>query len=68
MAPHAALDPGPYLLGERFSGCDIFVYMLTTWRPDEAGMLARCENVASCAALVIGRPAVQRIQKTNGRA
>ena len=64
----AALDPGPYLLGERFSGCDIYVYMLTTWHPDEAGLLARCANVARCVELVVQRPAVQRIQEAHGRA
>lgn len=63
----AALDPGPYLLGERFSGCDIYVYMLSTWHPDEIGLLARCKHVARCADLVVGRPAVQRIQEAHGR-
>ncbi|MFQ5785370.1 MAG: glutathione S-transferase family protein [Alphaproteobacteria bacterium] len=62
----AALDPGPYMLGRRFSGCDIYVYMLTTWHPEGDGFLAGCPNVARCVDLVTARPAVRRMMKAHG--
>jgi glutathione S-transferase len=27
----AGLTPGPYLLGDRFSGADLYLHMLTRW-------------------------------------
>ncbi len=62
----AALDPGPYLLGERFSGCDIYVYMLTTWHPDGNSFLESCAGVARLVELVTQRPAVRRMMKAHG--
>ncbi len=61
-----ALDPGPYMLGERFSGCDIYVYMLTTWHPDGSGFLETCPNVARLVDLVTQRPAVRRMMQAHG--
>ncbi len=63
-----SLDPGPYLLGERFSACDIFVYMLTTWHPKGDEFLATVPNVVRCVERVVQRPAVQRAMKSHGLA
>ena len=64
----AALDPGPYLLGDVFSACDLYVYMLTTWHPDGDAFLATVPNVARCVERVIKRPAVRRAMKSHGQA
>lgn len=60
-----ALDPGPYLLGDRFSACDLYVYMLATWHPDGDGFLEGVPNVARCIDKVIQRPAVRRAMKSH---
>lgn len=56
-----ALDPGPFLLGDRFSACDLHLHMLTTWHDDPNAFLDRFPNIARCVARVIKRPAVQRM-------
>lgn len=61
-----ALDPGPYLLGDRFSACDLYLYMLTTWHPDGDGFLGRVPNVVRCIDKVTQRPAVRRAMKSHG--
>jgi glutathione S-transferase len=37
----AALDPGPYLLGGRFSAADLYLATLASWRPDLERKTAR---------------------------
>jgi len=62
-----------WLLGDRFSACDIYMHMLTLWHvprhlydpnvstlPSEA-FFERFENVRRTAAAVAQRPAVQKI-------
>jgi len=61
-----ALDPGPYLLGDQFSACDLYVAMLVTWHPDYESFLAEVPNVARCVERVFQRPAVQRAMKSHG--
>ena len=64
----AALEPGPYLLGDVFSACDLYVYMLTTWHPEGDAFLDSVPNVVRCNALVTQRPAVRRAMKSHGLA
>ena len=65
----SALDPGPYLLGERFSACDLYVYMLATWHPKgDAAFLPTVPKVARCIERVVQRPAVQRAMTVHGLA
>ena len=63
-----ALDPGPYLLGDMFSACDLYVYMLTTWHPEGDSFLERVPNVVRCIERVIQRPAVRRAMKSHNLA
>jgi glutathione S-transferase/GST-like protein len=56
-----ALNPGPYLLGERFSAVDIYLWMLAAWHPDPQQMLERNPRVERLVALVQARPAIARI-------
>ena len=62
----ACAAPGPYLLGERFSACDLHLHMLTLWHQDTNAMRARHPHVKRCAERVEQRPAVQRILKDHG--
>lgn len=62
----ACKAPGPYLLGENFSGCDLFIQMLSVWHRDTDAMRRRYTHVKRCVELVEQRPAVQRIMRDHG--
>ena len=62
----ACASPGPFLLGEAFSACDLHLQMLTIWHRDTQAMRARYPHVKRCAELVEQRPAVQRIMQDHG--
>jgi len=55
-----ALVPGPWLLGERYSACDIYLYMLSTWLADEHTPISAFPNAARCVDRVAARPEVAR--------
>jgi glutathione S-transferase/GST-like protein len=57
----AALNPGPYLLGETFSAADIYLWMLAAWHPEPAKMLASNPRVKQLVELVQARPAIARV-------
>lgn len=59
---------GPYLLGERYSLADAFLFMLSTWQDPMPDIYGRFKNVKRCADLVRARPAVQRTLPANGLA
>ncbi|HEY3146188.1 MAG TPA: glutathione S-transferase family protein [Dongiaceae bacterium] len=56
---------GPYLLGDRFSGADIFAYMLSTWQQCCPNTYERFPNLKRLADLVAARPAMQRVIQKN---
>jgi glutathione S-transferase/GST-like protein len=56
----AALDPGPYLLGETFSAVDIMLWMLIQWHPEPTRLFERAPRVERFAGLVQERPAIAR--------
>ena len=59
-------EKGPYFLGDRFSGCDAFLFMLANWREPVPDLYSRFKHVKRCADAVRARPAVQRILPANG--
>jgi len=61
-------EKGPYFLGDRYSGCDAFLFMLSSWQDPLPDIYSRFKNVSRCADLVRARPAVQRILPANGMA
>ncbi|HWA44302.1 MAG TPA: glutathione S-transferase family protein [Hypericibacter adhaerens] len=61
-------EKGPYLLGDRYSACDAFLFMLSCWQEPLPDLYGRFKNVKRCAELVRARPAVQRILPANGLA
>ncbi len=56
-----ALDPGPYLLGEGFSVCDLYMHTMALWNQPHHRPLSEFPSVARALALVHARPAVQRM-------
>jgi len=56
-----ALAGRPYLLGERFSAVDIYLWMLARWVPDPEHLLEKAPRVAALADRVQQRPAIARI-------
>lgn len=63
-----ALDPGPYLLGSTYYGCDLYLYMLTQWSLGTASAATDHDNLHRLIELVRERPAVQRMLTTEGMA
>jgi glutathione S-transferase len=57
----AALDPGLWLLGGRFSALDHYLFMLTLWNPERAGLLDRLPRLGAHARAVRRRPVYGRI-------
>ena len=60
-----AIDPGPYLLGDRYSAVDMYLWMLSGWQPDQDALFARCPRVKKLVDLVAARPAIARVKADN---
>lgn len=61
-----AIGEGPYMLGEAFSACDLYLLMLSTWQDPVPGLYLRCRNVKRVVDRVILRPAVIDVMRKNG--
>ena len=46
---------GPFLLGSRFSACDIYLQMITTWLEDPADLLVTFPNIRNLVKEVLSR-------------
>ncbi len=57
----AGLEGRPWLLGEAFSGADLFLFMLAYWSRRYPVRAQDRPNLADHAARVMARPAVQRM-------
>ncbi len=51
---------GPWLLGRRFSACDIYLQMMTTWHETPAELLAAFHRVRELAQGVVARDGCRR--------
>ncbi len=60
-AVDSALDPGPYVLGKRFSAADIYLAMIAGWQLDNPKMATKRPRVERLVALVRRRPAIASI-------
>lgn len=58
---------GPYLLGDRFTACDIFAFMLVCWSGPAEDLCQRFSSLARFVELVERRPAVQRAMRHHQR-
>jgi len=58
---------GPYLVGERFTAADLYLFMLTIWaNPSERALLERCRNIARVATTVRARPRLKAALESHG--
>jgi len=48
-------EEGPYLLGDRFSACDIYLQMITTWMDSPADLLNTFPNLCKLVKEVVSR-------------
>jgi len=67
-----ALEPGPYLLGQRFSAADLYLIMMVAWAEDLNQKLdqplAVPPNIERFAARLRGRPSVRAMLESHGMA
>jgi len=53
---------GPFVLGERLSAADFYLFMLACWaRPSEAALRASCPNIARLSDAVRQRPKLKAV-------
>lgn len=57
----AALEPGPWILGERFSAADLYLFVVSLWHPARQGVLERFPRLGSMMRRVRARPSVERL-------
>jgi glutathione S-transferase len=58
---------GPFLLGEKFSAADLYLFMLAVWAlPSEQVLHARCPAIARVIAHVRARPKLKAALETHG--
>lgn len=53
-------NQGPWLLGEKFSACDIYLQMITTWHEMPEALFQKFSNVKCVAGGVVRREACRR--------
>jgi len=56
-----ALDPGPWLLGETYSICDVLFVMQAIWKENQPADLSKLPNSVRLLKSAFKRPAVQRV-------
>ncbi len=53
---------GPFLVGERFSAADFYLFMLACWaRPSETALRVRCPHIAAVSDAVRQRPQLKAV-------
>jgi glutathione S-transferase len=60
-----ALERGPFLLGDQFSACDVYLYMLSTWHRESIVPMSQFARVRRHIDLVAERPGVKRMMVRN---
>ena len=57
---------GPFLLGDKFSAADLYLFMLSVWAlPSEERLHARCPGIARIGAHIRGRPKLKAALETH---
>jgi GST-like protein len=52
------IAPKPYLLGGRMSVLDVYVAMISRWRPGRAWLAERCPKAIGAVTLTEGHPSI----------
>ena len=63
IVENALKADGPWMLGNRFSACDIYLQMITTWHEPPAKLWDQFSAVREVAAGVVARTGCQRAIK-----
>ncbi|APR76665.1 Hypothetical protein A7982_02012 [Minicystis rosea] len=56
---------GPWFLGERFSALDVYIAVMTRWRPGRAALAELCPKLATIATAVDANPALAPVLRQN---
>lgn len=59
------LTPAPFLLGETMTALDIYVAMVSRWRPGRAWFNENCPKLSRAVALTEQHPVVAKVWETN---
>jgi GST-like protein len=60
-----SIHPSPFLLGETLSFLDLYVAMLTRWRPGRPWILEHCPKIAQAVLATESNPIVAGVWKDN---
>jgi glutathione S-transferase len=52
----------PYVLGADYSIADVYLYMITSWHPEKADLVARLPVLGAHSDRVLARPAVAKVE------
>ena len=66
MARRLDESGGPFLAGARCSAADLYLAMLTSWHPADAGLVERVPALARCAEAVMALPGLRSVAAENG--
>lgn len=59
------MSPAPYIFGETISALDIYIAMISRWRPGREWINANCPKLAKVIALTEQYPVVARVWERN---
>ena len=59
------LDPAPYVLGKSMTALDVYIAMVSRWRPGRAWFMEHCPKLAAAVALTEQHPVVAKIWEKN---
>lgn len=59
------LSPAPYVLGETMTALDIYIAMVSRWRPGRAWFNEHCPKLAGAVALTEQHPVVAKVWEKN---
>lgn len=59
------LSPAPYMLGEAITALDIYIAMVSRWRPGRAWFNENCPKLAKAVALTEQHPVVAKVWEKN---
>lgn len=59
------LTPAPYVLGKEMSALDVYIAMVSRWRPGRQWFNANCPKLAAAIALTEQHPVVAKIWEKN---
>ena len=65
LAFEARIEPRPYLLGDRLSVLDVYVAMISRWRPGRAWLVEHCPRAMTSVATTEAHPVIAAVWARN---